>query len=303
MKNNKFGVITVVLTVIGLVIMVADILIPIWRDKKELSVQLVASSRFSDRLPDSAKKRIRILVDGKLADDFSILQFRIANTGRAPIHGSDFDGQPLRLEFSGIERIDYLSLVSSEPSGLKPPLGHDESSICIGPFGLNQLSSYIIEIGALHKRGQLPEFVLLGQILGGKALLHASFEPGGTVYKLSTIIPVLLLWLLLLTMSIIGRSYLKSQVNYEIRFVPGTARLLKWMIDHEKDFKFFSAKFLRETVFKADKEIQEALQFGIDIGLLETYKVHNTKNRNFPTTAVRIDRDHPMFNAILTKRS
>lgn len=289
------------LTVIGVLIAAAGVVIPIWKSKKELSVQLVSSSRFSEKVPDGAKKRIQILVDGKPADDFSVFQFRVANTGRAPIHSTDFDGEPLRLEFSGIDRISYLSLLSSEPAGLKPPISHAGSSVKIEPFGLNQVSSYIIETGILHRLGQSPAFALAGQILGGKAVLLASSQPANAGYRLSTIISVLL-GLLLVAMNFVSRFFLERQVKYEIRFVPGTANLLKWMINNEKEFKFFSAKFLREKVFKNDKETLGALQFAIDSGLLETYKVHNPKNPNFPTTAVRINRDHPMFDLVLTER-
>ncbi len=79
---------------------------------------------------------------------------------------------------------------------------------------------------------------------------------------------------------------------------PGLATLVKWMIKHESKYEFFSVKFLREKVFGRDPVVQEALQFGIDKGLLETYDQPNSKNPSWPTKACRLKKDHPVVQGL-----
>jgi hypothetical protein len=79
---------------------------------------------------------------------------------------------------------------------------------------------------------------------------------------------------------------------------PGLATLVKWMIKHEAKYEFFSVKFLREKVFGRDPVVQEALQFGIDNGVLETYDQPNPKNPSWPTKACRLKKDHPVVQGL-----
>lgn len=80
---------------------------------------------------------------------------------------------------------------------------------------------------------------------------------------------------------------------------PGVPRLVKWILKNETSFSFFSVKFLREKVFAGDPVVQEALQFAIDEGILETYDQPNPKNPAWPTKACRLKRDHPIVRGIL----
>lgn len=80
---------------------------------------------------------------------------------------------------------------------------------------------------------------------------------------------------------------------------PAVPRLVKWLVENEKKFSFFSVKFLRERVFDSDPAAQEALQFAIDQGILETYKMDNPINPSWPVTACRLNRDHPTMRHIL----
>ena len=81
--------------------------------------------------------------------------------------------------------------------------------------------------------------------------------------------------------------------------VPGVPRLVRWIVENEGKFRFFSVKFLREKVFKSDPAVQEALQFAIDQGILETYELKNPANPSWPTTACRLNRSHPVIRDIL----
>ena len=80
---------------------------------------------------------------------------------------------------------------------------------------------------------------------------------------------------------------------------PGLATLVKWIVKHESKYNFLSVKFLREKVFAREPVLQEALQFAIDNGVLETYDQPNPKNPAWPAKACRLKRDHPVVQGIL----
>ena len=75
--------------------------------------------------------------------------------------------------------------------------------------------------------------------------------------------------------------------------------MIEWIAELELQYRFLSAKFLREKMFSGDPAAQEALQFALDHGLLKTYKVENPKNPSWPTTACRLNRSHGMVEKIL----
>ncbi len=77
-----------------------------------------------------------------------------------------------------------------------------------------------------------------------------------------------------------------------------SASLIKWILKHDS-YRFLSVKFLREKVFGRDAVVQEALQFAIDNGILETYDEPNPKNPAWPTKACRLQKDHPVVQGIL----
>jgi hypothetical protein len=82
---------------------------------------------------------------------------------------------------------------------------------------------------------------------------------------------------------------------------PGLPSLIKWIVKNEPKYSFFSVKFLREKLFAGDPVIQEALQFAIDEGVLETYNQPNPKNPAWVTKACRLKREHPTVCAILAE--
>jgi hypothetical protein len=80
---------------------------------------------------------------------------------------------------------------------------------------------------------------------------------------------------------------------------PGLASLVNWILEHENKYSFLSVKFLREKVFGRDPVVQEALQFAIENGILDTYDQPNPKNPSWPTKACRLKRAHPLVRGIL----
>lgn len=81
--------------------------------------------------------------------------------------------------------------------------------------------------------------------------------------------------------------------------VPGVPSVLRRVATKEGKLPFLSVKFLREKVFGGDPAAQEALQFALDNGLLETYQQPNPKNPDWPTTACRLNRKHPSVEEVL----
>jgi hypothetical protein len=73
------------------------------------------------------------------------------------------------------------------------------------------------------------------------------------------------------------------------------SRLVAWFNDNQSRQSFWSAKLIREKVFRNDAGLLEAFQSAIDQGILETYRVDNPKRPAFPTTAVRLNKQHPYF--------
>ena len=82
---------------------------------------------------------------------------------------------------------------------------------------------------------------------------------------------------------------------------PGLASLVNWILEHENKYSFLSVKFLREKVFGRDPVVQEALQFAIENGILDTYDQPNPKNPSWPTKACRLKKEHPLVQGILGK--
>lgn len=69
--------------------------------------------------------------------------------------------------------------------------------------------------------------------------------------------------------------------------------------DFEAGHRFLSVKWLRETKFANEREMQDTLQIAIDREMLVTYYVDNPKNPVFPTLACRLNREHPVVRETL----
>ena len=75
--------------------------------------------------------------------------------------------------------------------------------------------------------------------------------------------------------------------------------VMEWIRKNERDYAFLGVKFMRDRIFKNDAAARAALQFGIDVGMLELYKVENPENPDWKTTACRLDRGHSIVQALL----
>lgn len=86
--------------------------------------------------------------------------------------------------------------------------------------------------------------------------------------------------------------------------IPGSV-LYDWMPfirrirDFEVSHRFLSVKWLRETKFANEREMQETLQIAINMEMLLTYYVDNPKNPLFPTLACKLNWEHPVVREIL----
>ena len=82
-------------------------------------------------------------------------------------------------------------------------------------------------------------------------------------------------------------------------YPPALVRVMEWIRKNERDYAFLGVKFMRDRIFKNDAAARAALQFGIDVGMLELYKVENPENPDWKTTACRLDRGHSIVQALL----
>lgn len=78
-----------------------------------------------------------------------------------------------------------------------------------------------------------------------------------------------------------------------------TQRVLEWIRNNEANYAFLGVKYMRDTIFQADAAAREALQYCIDVGMLELYKVDNPDNAAWKTTACRLNRSNDAIQAML----
>lgn len=293
-------------TALGVLFAIAAIIVPVLLERRELTIEIVSRTRFLESFSRSAKERMSILMDGRPIEDFTIVQIRITNTGRKAIAESDFEAHPLVFQLSDINRIQFSTLLSSDPNGLVIKVAKDKDRLRIAPFGLNPKASFVIESGIHHATTQTPRLELLGQVIATPLRFLEGPEPPqkASSFVGVRIIPVIAA-LLMVLMGIVVERFLKNRVQVgvqvESKYLP-VIRLFRWIKNNESKFPFLSVKFLREKVFHNDSEMRSALQFAIDEGMLQKYKVPNPNNVAFPTTAVRIDLEHPLYkSAILTQ--
>lgn len=283
------------LTAVGVILFAASIIVPIAVNKKVMTVELISRSKLSESFSGATRNRTTFLIDDRPVDDLTVFQFRFHNTGRKTIETADYDERPLHLSFSDIEKTLYAVKTTSQPKGLLPKFRVEDRSVFIEPFGMNEGASYVLETGIDHKENQHPRVELLGQIVGAKLkYLDTSASPT----EVSRVEPKrtigVLLGIFITFVAGLTGYYARRQIRFETRSL-AVPRLLQWMNHNRRNFDFYSAKFLREKVFRKDPDMQSALQFGIDSGLLETYEVDNPKHPEFPTTAVRINHEHALY--------
>jgi hypothetical protein len=96
-----------------------------------------------------------------------------------------------------------------------------------------------------------------------------------------------------------GREAATAGSSVRGLMVPALPRVISWLEKNEKNFEFYSVKFLREKLFASDPIAQEALQSAIDQKLVALYQVPNPKNPEHPVTACKLNREHPLVRQIL----
>lgn len=80
---------------------------------------------------------------------------------------------------------------------------------------------------------------------------------------------------------------------------PALADVIRTLAHLEEKLPFVSVKYLRQKVFASGPDLQRNFQFAIDSGILKTYAVENPSNRAHPTTACKLNRDHPLVKLVL----
>ncbi|MBT9135378.1 MAG: hypothetical protein DDT34_00429 [Firmicutes bacterium] len=80
-------------------------------------------------------------------------------------------------------------------------------------------------------------------------------------------------------------------------FTPETGRLVDGL--ERSCMLFVGLKLLTNRVLGSLADPQKVVSRAINDGILETYKVPNPVNADFPTTACRLNREHPFVQEIL----
>ena len=93
-----------------------------------------------------------------------------------------------------------------------------------------------------------------------------------------------------------GRAVSDSKVE---ALNPAVMRVIRWVARKEGKFPFLAVTFVMNRIFVDDPVAQQGVQFCIDDGLLELYEVPNPKNAAYPTTALRLNRKHPLVKQTL----
>jgi hypothetical protein len=80
---------------------------------------------------------------------------------------------------------------------------------------------------------------------------------------------------------------------------PGVTRVIRWVARKEDKFPFLGVRFVIQRIFVDDPVAQQSVQSCIDDGLLELYEVSNPQKAEYPTTALRLNRNHTLVKQIL----
>jgi hypothetical protein len=113
------------------------------KKKKALSYEVLRNDRIF-RVVGSLASRVQITVDGKSANNVSLILVDIQNSGNEPIKRDDFD-TPLQFEFGAKAEILSARVLRTKPSDLVATIDVDESKLTLNALLLNKNDSLTIE--------------------------------------------------------------------------------------------------------------------------------------------------------------
>jgi len=163
--------------------------------RKDLEVTLISRADLVNKEFEYQKSKIQISYDGKSIKNYSLLQFRVENTGRQPIQKEDFS-QPLEIHLKGTNEIVTAEKVYSDPEILKVTTTILQSSVKIASILLNPTDWYILELGIIPNSASPPEVKnILARISGIKNVKYNSklkaSSPNSSLSIIKFMIPVL----------------------------------------------------------------------------------------------------------------
>jgi len=169
--SNKFW------TVIGSIAGVVAVIVTVWLflqgrsdQSKKLEVELIARSTLVDENVTRTKQRIEILYDGRKIPNYTILQFRVVNTGGQPIRSTDYE-EHFRLRFANVAEILSIEQVSANPKQLQvTPSVENPSSVLFPSILLNSGDWFILEVSIAPETGKKLTTEVTGRIAGVKQI-------------------------------------------------------------------------------------------------------------------------------------
>jgi hypothetical protein len=169
--SNKFW------TVIGSIAGVVAVILTVWLflqgrsdQSKKLEVELIARSTLVDENVTRTKQRIEILYDGRKIPNYTILQFRVVNTGGQPIRSTDYE-EHFRLRFANVAEILSIEQVSANPKQLQvTPSVENPSSVLFPTILLNPSDWFILEVSIAPETRKKLTTEVTGRIAGVKQI-------------------------------------------------------------------------------------------------------------------------------------
>lgn len=114
------------------------------RKRKALSYQITRNDQLF-RIDEQLKKNLQITVDGRPAQDISLVLIDIENTGNEPIKREDFE-RPLTFIFANDAEVISARVLRTQPGDLDARLTTKEATVSLSPILLNSGDSASIEL-------------------------------------------------------------------------------------------------------------------------------------------------------------
>jgi hypothetical protein len=124
-------------------------------NRKSLEITLISQTSLVNEELGSNKAKLEVRYDGKSIRNYTLLQFRIENTGRQTIRKEDFY-TPLTIDISGAEAIISWEKVSSDPNNIDIVITPTNLSVVLENTLLNPTDWYIVEIGVIPSTKAVP---------------------------------------------------------------------------------------------------------------------------------------------------
>lgn len=100
--------------------------------------------------------KIKVFYDDKEIENLYLVVLEIINNGNFEIRTSDFEEQPITINFPKSNLVS-VEVSKTSPKSLKPAISYEPTQVTIQPLLLNKKDSFTLEL-IFSKYGQMAEF-------------------------------------------------------------------------------------------------------------------------------------------------